>query len=110
MVLRANQRMHFIDKFEEENVYMISNFKIVTAPSLYNVMSGETALSFFHKTTITKTRNTLLIPKYKFELVSFEEARLHVGDTTQLIGKQINIKYLIKSLTIILLFFNFFFL
>lgn len=86
-IVQNNQKETFKPLLTKDEVYNISNIKLVPGPKLYRSVDRDLAISFFYKTKIEKKPDTGFIPTYKFELQPFNNIPSLVGDVRSLIGK-----------------------
>ncbi|XP_063947543.1 replication protein A 70 kDa DNA-binding subunit B [Daucus carota subsp. sativus] len=84
-IVRNNQRDAFLPMLKENEVYSISNLKLVPGPKLYRSVDRDLSVNFFYKTKIEEHQDTGSIPRYKFELQPFHRVKDLVGDTKCLI-------------------------
>ncbi|KAK1365939.1 hypothetical protein POM88_041500 [Heracleum sosnowskyi] len=70
---------------KEEEIYAISNFKLVSAPKKYKAVDADYSINFLYKTKIEKRVASAVIPLYKFELKPFPEVKNLVGNAAMLI-------------------------
>lgn len=87
-IVRNNQKEHFKSILTENEVYKISNIKIISGPKLYRSVDRDLAINFFYKTKIEKKPDNDVIPRYKFELQPFHNVNALVGNVRSLIGKR----------------------
>lgn len=87
-MIRNNQKDIFKSILTENGVYSISNIKLIPGPKLYRSVDRDLAINFFYKTKIEKKPDTCVIPRYKFELKSFDDVNSLVNDVRSLIGKR----------------------
>lgn len=65
---------------------MISNYIVIQAKTIYRPVRGEYVINL-HRTTEVKQINDMpTIPRHKFQMTMFEEARKRIGDITNLMG------------------------
>ncbi|KAK1394835.1 hypothetical protein POM88_013891 [Heracleum sosnowskyi] len=84
-VIRNNQKQIYLPKLKEEEIYAISNFKLVPAPKQYKAVDADYSINFLYKTKIEKWVASAIIPLYKFELKPFPEVKNLVGNVAMLI-------------------------
>ncbi|KAK1388007.1 hypothetical protein POM88_016185 [Heracleum sosnowskyi] len=63
---------------------MISNYDVEHAPDTYRPVPGEIIVKFHRKTVVQKFEAETDIPRVKFELKAFQEARTRLGDVVNL--------------------------
>uniref|UniRef100_A0A166EQD1 Replication factor A C-terminal domain-containing protein n=1 Tax=Daucus carota subsp. sativus TaxID=79200 RepID=A0A166EQD1_DAUCS len=80
-----NQKQDYFPRIKEGDVYKITDFKIMPAQKKFRPVKKDISLSFYHKTKVEPMEDNGLIPKYKFDLTSFEVARTLLWDTTNFI-------------------------
>lgn len=86
-IVHNNQKETLKPLLIENEVYNISNIKLVPGPKLYRSVNRDLAINFFYRTKIEKIPDTGVIPRYKFELQPFDNVNNLVGDVRSLIGK-----------------------
>ncbi|KAF1002010.1 hypothetical protein AG4045_005644, partial [Apium graveolens] len=84
-VVRNNQKQIYLPILKEDEVFVISNFKLVPGPKQYKAVDAEHSINFYYKTKIEKSPDTNVIPHYKFELTPFSDIRNLVGNVNMLI-------------------------
>ncbi|XP_074342503.1 replication protein A 70 kDa DNA-binding subunit D-like [Apium graveolens] len=85
-IVRNNQKQIYLPLLKENEVYTISDFKVVPGPKNYKTVDAAYTISFYYKTKIEKTvEPAISIPQYKFELRSFPDMENLVGNVTMLI-------------------------
>ncbi|XP_074377207.1 uncharacterized protein LOC141718722 [Apium graveolens] len=84
-VVRNNQKQIYIPILKEDEVFVISNFKLVPRPNQYKAVDVEHSINFYYKTKIEKSPDTNVIPHYKFELSPFSDIKKLVGNVNMVI-------------------------
>ncbi|KAL8097603.1 hypothetical protein AgCh_030655 [Apium graveolens] len=79
--------MNVILRDQQENeVYTISDFKVVPGPKNYKTVDADYTINFYYKTKIEKVvESAINIPQYKFELRPFPDVENLVGNVAMLI-------------------------
>lgn len=84
--VRNTQKANCFPLLAEGKVYQISDVKVVSAATKFRSVDRDIAIVFYHKTKIVPTADTNVIPLYKFELTTLENATNLVNAVYALIG------------------------
>lgn len=68
---------------------MIWNYIVVEAKNTYRPVIGEYLINFHRGTEVQQITDIPTIPRYKFQMTKFEEARTKIGVITNLMGNYI---------------------
>ncbi|KAK1388646.1 hypothetical protein POM88_016824 [Heracleum sosnowskyi] len=84
-LVRNNQKAMILPRLKENEVYSITNFKVVPGPTQYKTANNAHAINFYYKTKIEKQADNETIPRYRFELKHFDAVSHLVGNLELLI-------------------------
>lgn len=85
--VRNTQKANCFPLIAEGKVYRISDVKVMNAPTKFRAVDQDKAIVFYHNTKIVPTADTNIIPMYKFDLTTFENATNLVNAVYALIGQ-----------------------
>ncbi|XP_074375542.1 replication factor A protein 1-like [Apium graveolens] len=74
----------FNKKLKLGSVYMISDYNVEYAPESYRPVPGEYIVKFHRKIIVMKIDDVVGIPRFKFEMRTFQEARVGLGNVVNL--------------------------
>ncbi|KAK1396106.1 hypothetical protein POM88_005969 [Heracleum sosnowskyi] len=84
-LVRNNQKAMILPQLKENEVYSITNFKVVPGPTQYKTANNAHAINFYYKIKIEKQADNETIPRYRFELKHFDVVSHLVGNLELLI-------------------------
>ncbi|KAK1365357.1 hypothetical protein POM88_040918 [Heracleum sosnowskyi] len=74
----------FTTKLVLGKVHMISNYNVTHAANKYRSVPGEYLIKFHRSTKVDPINDIPKIPRYKFQMTKFEEARRKIGEIKNL--------------------------
>lgn len=91
VVSEYSLKASFKKKLTTGKVYMFTDYNVAQAADTYRAISGEYIINFNRKTKVLGLNDIPMIPRYKFEITTFEAARSREGDVVNLMGNYINL-------------------